>query len=229
MNGVFGSRCDRQRHAEHHRVHCVHQPFDGGYYRQRHRLSHSVACITPIAVVVFCLAGGICVACNRWRPERMICAGLGCLLAVNAAIMFIQAAGPFGLRFGFAGLSKRMGLTTSQARAEGKRSVPFPDPLPTIAADRRTGRSRLDNKTMESVATRGTPREPVVAGPRAARTVFTAKSSRQAGAARRPVKTGLSKRTGPPTSRAGVEKKEASCSPIHCQQPQQTGEQDAPR
>lgn len=28
------------------------------------RFHNPIACITPIAVILFCLAGGICVACN---------------------------------------------------------------------------------------------------------------------------------------------------------------------
>ena len=107
--------------------------------------------------------------------------------------------------------SSRMEPITSPQRRQarvGKRKRP----VPRSAAD---NRSRPENgtlpsrikKTIESVATRGTPRKPVVAGPRTARTVFTAKSSRQAGAARRPVKTVLSKRTGLTTSQVKVQKR----------------------
>ena len=65
------------------------------------RLPRPVACITPIAVVLFCVVGWLCVAFNKWRPERMVCAGLGALLAMDAAIMFVQASGLLGLRLGF--------------------------------------------------------------------------------------------------------------------------------
>ena len=65
------------------------------------RFPRPVACITPIAVVVFCVAGWLCVASNRWRPERMVCAGLGALLAMDAVIMFVQGSALLDLRLGF--------------------------------------------------------------------------------------------------------------------------------
>lgn len=61
----------------------------------------TLACVTPITVIVFCAIGWLCVAADDWRRERMVCAGLGFLLTVDALLMVVNVFTMTGLRLGF--------------------------------------------------------------------------------------------------------------------------------
>ena len=55
------------------------------------RGSHgALACITPVTVIVLAVLGWLCVASDKWRYERMVCAGLGFLLGVDAFLMVVR-------------------------------------------------------------------------------------------------------------------------------------------
>lgn len=59
------------------------------------------ACVTPVTVIVLAALGWLCVACGKWRWERMVCAGLGFLLGVDAFLMVADAFAIPDLKLGF--------------------------------------------------------------------------------------------------------------------------------
>ena len=66
------------------------------------RGSHgALACITPVTVIVLAAIGWLCVASDKWRYERMVCAGLGFLLGVDAFLMVVDGFTIPDLKLGF--------------------------------------------------------------------------------------------------------------------------------
>ncbi len=66
------------------------------------RSSHgALACVTPVTVIILAALGWLCVACDKWRWERMVCAGLGFLLGVDAFLMVVDAFTISDLKLGF--------------------------------------------------------------------------------------------------------------------------------